>query len=65
LVALAEQARAQALKTGFADPNGLVRLESVADRAVRRLGLPREVPATSAAVPTLAAYAAATGTATE
>jgi hypothetical protein len=39
LVALSEQARADALRNGLADPSQLIKLEGIADRAVRRLGL--------------------------
>jgi hypothetical protein len=42
LACLAEQARAEALRNGCVDPVGLARLEGVAARAERRLGLPRE-----------------------
>jgi hypothetical protein len=42
LACLAEQARADALRNGCVDPVGLARLEGVAARAERRLGLPRE-----------------------
>jgi hypothetical protein len=42
LAVLAERARADALKNGCADPVGLARLEGVAARAERRLGLPKE-----------------------
>jgi hypothetical protein len=42
LACLAEQARAYALRNGCVDPVGLARLEGVAARAERRLGLPRE-----------------------
>jgi hypothetical protein len=42
LACLAEQARADALRNGCVDPVGLARLEGVATRAERRLGLPRE-----------------------
>jgi hypothetical protein len=39
LVALAEQARADALRQGKVNPDVLLRFEGCADRAVRRLGL--------------------------
>jgi hypothetical protein len=42
LACLAEQARADALRNGCVDPVGLARLEGVAARAERRLGLPKE-----------------------
>ena len=42
LACLAEQARADALRNGCVDPVGLARLEGVATRAERRLGLPKE-----------------------
>ena len=52
LACLAEQARADALRNGCVDPVGLARLEGVASRAERRLGLPKETRGT--ATPTLA-----------
>jgi hypothetical protein len=39
LCALSEKARADALQQGNVDPIALARIEGVADRAVRRLGL--------------------------
>jgi hypothetical protein len=42
LFAIAEQSRAAALQNGCADPVGLARLEGIAIRAERRLGLPKE-----------------------
>jgi hypothetical protein len=39
LTALAEQARADALRNGCNDPAALTRLEHLADKAVRRLGV--------------------------
>jgi hypothetical protein len=42
LFAIAEQSRAAALRDGCADPVGLARLEGIAIRAERRLGLPKE-----------------------
>jgi len=44
LSALAEQSRAEALRNGCDDPVGLARLDGVASRAVRALGLPKAVP---------------------
>jgi hypothetical protein len=52
LACLAEQARADALRNGCIDPVGLARLEGVAARAERRLGLPKETRGT--VTPTLA-----------
>ena len=40
LAALAEQSRADALRNGCVDPVALTRLEGIADRAKRALGLP-------------------------
>jgi hypothetical protein len=56
LSCLAEAARADALRNGCVDPVGLARLEGVATRAERRLGLPKETrgPVT----PTLKEYLA-------
>jgi hypothetical protein len=42
MVALAEEARAQALRHGKIDPDKLLRFEGAADRAVRRLGIGRK-----------------------
>lgn len=42
LVALSEAARAAALRAPFFDVENLTRIESTADRALRRLGLPKE-----------------------
>jgi hypothetical protein len=42
LAALAEQARADALRTGNSDPTALVKLDGAASRAVRALGLDRQ-----------------------
>ena len=55
LTALAEQARAEALRTGNVDPLGLVRLDGAANRAVRALYLDRKRPPAS---PTLSEYLA-------
>jgi hypothetical protein len=44
LTALSEQLRRDALRNGCADPDGLLRFEGVASRAVRRLGLKVELP---------------------
>jgi hypothetical protein len=41
LTGLAEQARADALRSGNVDPIALARIEGVADRATRRLKLPQ------------------------
>jgi hypothetical protein len=42
MVALAERARADALRGGRIDPDKLLRFEGAADRAVRRLGIGRK-----------------------
>ena len=47
LVALAEQARADALHQGKVNPDVLLRFEGCADRAVRRLGIIGRKPARS------------------
>jgi len=51
MIALCEVARAEAIRAGRPDPDGLVRLESAASRALRQLGL-RSTPQ-RAAGPTL------------
>ena len=57
LQVLAEEARTGALKeAGHADLDQVIRLQGAADRAVRRLGLPKASPTSS---PTLAQYLAA------
>jgi hypothetical protein len=58
LGALAEQSRRDALRGGSVDPIALSRIEGVADRAVRRLGLP-SAAGKAAAPPDLKAYLAA------
>jgi len=57
LTALAERARADALRDGSVDPLGLVRLEGATGRAVRALGIK---PAARREWPTLDEHLAAT-----
>jgi hypothetical protein len=65
LMALAEESRAEALRSGIVDPVGLVRLEGEARRAVRALGPDRKpAPAGLSLVEYLAVKAAAQETAT-
>jgi hypothetical protein len=54
LVALAEQARSDALKNGTYDPLAMVRLEGASNRAVRALQL--DVPRDASGPTTLAQY---------